>query len=346
MRQEVQTNSNVLGIETSCDETSAAIVTAGKEIRANVIASQADLHARYGGVVPEVASRKHVERMLPVLQDALANAQMTYADIDAIAVTNRPGLLGALLVGVSAAKSLAYALDVPIVAVHHLEGHVYSNFLAAPDLVEAFPLLVLIVSGGHTQIVRMDGHGEYALLGKTRDDAAGEAFDKGARLLGLPYPGGPNVSKLAANGDPKRVVFPRSLLGEVPEYSPDFSFSGVKTSLRNFLLRDNGQTPLEDVAASYEAAIVETLTEKLRRAAVATGIKTLCVAGGVAANQRLQSNLRAMGAKSGYRIIIPEPVLCTDNAAMIAAAGYYRLQSNAPDTLSFDTLASSSLIPA
>ena len=336
----------VLGIETSCDETSAAIVTAGKMIRANVIASQADLHARYGGVVPEVASRKHVERMLPVLQDALTEAGMTHDDIDAIAVTNRPGLMGALLVGVSAAKSLAYALNIPIVAVHHLEGHIYSNFLAAPDLVEAFPILVLIVSGGHTQIVQMDGHGQYALLGKTRDDAAGEAFDKGARLLGLPYPGGPNVSRLAANGDTKRVVFPRSLLGNVPEYSPDFSFSGVKTALRNFLLRDNGQTPLPDVAASYEAAIVETLTEKLRRAAVATGIKTLCVAGGVAANQRLQATLQAMGAKHGYRIVIPDPVLCTDNAAMIAAAGFYRFQTNAPDSLAFDTLASSSLIPA
>ncbi len=335
----------VLGIETSCDETSVAIVVAGREIRANVIASQADLHARYGGVVPEVASRKHVERMLPVLQDALTEAGMAFADIDAIAVTNRPGLLGALLVGVSAAKSLAYALDTPIVAVHHLEGHIYSNFLAAPDLIEAFPLLVLIVSGGHTQIVRMDGHGQYSLLGKTRDDAAGEAFDKGARLLGLPYPGGPNVSKLAANGDTKRVAFPRSLLGDSPQYSPDFSFSGVKTSLRNFLLRDNGQTPLPDVAASYEAAIVETLTEKLRRAAVTTGVKTLCVAGGVAANQRLQATLRAMGAKGGYRVVIPEPVLCTDNAAMIAAAGYYRLQSHAPDALSFDTLASSSLFP-
>ena len=330
---------NVLGIETSCDETAAAIVTAGKTVRSNIIASQADLHARYGGVVPEVASRKHVERMLPVLQDALTSAGMSYSDLDAIAVTNRPGLLGALLVGVSAAKSLSYALDLPIVAVHHLEGHIYSNFLAEPDLIEAFPLLVLIVSGGHTQIVRMDGHGQYALFGKTRDDAAGEAFDKGARLLGLPYPGGPNVSKLAATGDTKRVAFPRSLLD-----SPDFSFSGVKTALRNFLLRDKGQMPLADVAASYEAAIVETLTEKLRRAAVETGIKTLCVAGGVAANQRLQATLKTMGAKSGYRVVIPEPVLCTDNAAMIAAAGYYRLLSNAPDTLAFDTVASSSLM--
>src|SRR5581483_4496478 len=258
---------NILGIETSCDETSAAIVTEGREVRANIIASQADLHARYGGVVPEVASRKHVERLLPVLQEALDSAGMTYRDLDALAVTNRPGLLGALLVGVSAAKALAYALRLPLVGVHHLEGHVYSNFLAAPDLVAAFPLLILIVSGGHTEIVQMDGHGQYTLLGHTRDDAAGEAFDKGARLLGLPYPGGPNIDKLAAQGDPKRVPFPRAWLGD----SLDFSFSGLKTAVRNFVAKDAGQTPQADVAASYQAAIVEVLTEKLRRAARETG---------------------------------------------------------------------------
>src|SRR5436190_12795463 len=231
---------NILGIETSCDETSAAVLTGGTNLRANVIASQADLHARYGGVVPEVASRKHVERLLPVIEEALETAGLAYGDLDAIAVTNRPGLLGALLVGVSAAKALAYALRIPLAAVHHLEGHVYACFLAAPDLAESFPLLMLIVSGGHTQIVRMDGHGRYALLGRTRDDAAGEAFDKGARLLGLPYPGGPNIDRLAAQGDPKCVPFPRAWLGE----SLDFSFSGLKTALRNFLLRDAGATPI------------------------------------------------------------------------------------------------------
>jgi N6-L-threonylcarbamoyladenine synthase len=330
---------NVLGIETSCDETSAAIVTGGKEIRANVIASQADLHARYGGVVPEVASRKHVERMLPVIQDALDAAGMTYHDIDALAVTNRPGLLGALLVGVSAAKALSYTLSLPLIGVHHLEGHVYSNFLAAPDLADSFPFLVLIVSGGHTQIVRMDGHGQYALLGQTRDDAAGEAFDKGARLLGLPYPGGPNVSKLAAQGDPKRVAFPRSWLGD----SLDFSFSGVKTSLRNFVEKDGGQTPLADVAAGYEAAIVEVLTEKLRRAAQQTGVKTVCVAGGVAANRRLQAEMQRMADSEKLRLVMPAPVLCTDNAAMIAAAGHFRLLTQGPDSLDFDTFATEPL---
>jgi N6-L-threonylcarbamoyladenine synthase len=330
---------NILGIETSCDETSAAIVTDGREIRSNIIASQADLHARYGGVVPEVASRKHVERLLPVIQEALDTAGLTYRDLDALAVTNRPGLLGALLVGVSAAKALAYALQRPLVGVHHLEGHVYSNFLTAPDLVSAFPLLILIVSGGHTEIVRMDGHGQYTLLGRTRDDAAGEAFDKGARLLGLPYPGGPNVDRLAAQGDPTRVAFPRAWLGD----SLDFSFSGLKTAVRNFVARDAGQTPVPDVAASFQAAIVEVLTEKLRRAARQTGIQTLCVAGGVAANRGLKTAMQAMAAAEGLRLVQPTPLLCTDNAAMIAAAGTFRLQTAAPDDLAFDTYATAPL---
>ncbi len=330
---------NVLGIETSCDETSAAIVVDGREIKANVIASQADLHARYGGVVPEVASRKHVERLLPVVQEALDTAGLTYGDLEAIAVTNRPGLLGALLVGVSAAKALAYARHIPLVGVHHLEGHVYSNFLAAPDFVHAFPLLILIVSGGHTEIVRMDGHGRYTLLGRTRDEAAGEAFDKGARLLGLPYPGGPNVDRLAVQGDPTRVPFPRAWLGD----SLDFSFSGLKTAVRNFAARDAGQTPLPDVAASFQAAIVEVLTEKMRRAARATGIRTICVAGGVAANRGLKAAMQAMADEEGLRLVIPPPVLCTDNAAMIAAAGYFRLQHRPPDSLTFDTYATEPL---
>lgn len=330
---------NVLGIETSCDETSVAIVKDGCEVRSNIIASQADLHARYGGVVPEVASRMHVERFLPTLQEALQLAEMAYTDLDAIAVTNRPGLLGALLVGVSGAKALAYSLQLPIIGIHHLEGHIYSNFLAAPDLVAAFPVLVMIVSGGHTQIVRMEGHGQYTLLGATRDDAAGEAFDKGARLMGLPYPGGPNVARLAERGDSQRIAFPRSLLGD----SLDFSFSGVKTALRSYLAKDAGITPCEDVAASYQAAIVETLVEKMRRAFHQTGIATICVAGGVAANRSLHLALEHMARTEGLRLVIPPPVLCTDNAAMIAAAGYYRLQFQTPDALSLDTLATEAL---
>jgi N6-L-threonylcarbamoyladenine synthase len=240
----------VLGIETSCDETSAAVVANGRTILSNVIASQADLHAKYGGVVPEVASRKHVERLLPVVQEALDAAGMFYGDIDAIAVTNRPGLLGALLVGVSAAKAMAWALRRPVVGVHHLEGHVYSNFLAAPDLEEALPVLVLIVSGGHTQIVEMVSHGVYRILGRTRDDAAGEAFDKGARLLGLPYPGGPNISRLAETGNPAAVAFPRSWIGD----SLEFSFSGVKTSLRTFVA-------MERTGDSAGALRVQALSE-------------------------------------------------------------------------------------
>jgi N6-L-threonylcarbamoyladenine synthase len=329
----------ILGIETSCDETSAAIVADGRDIRANIIASQADLHARYGGVVPEVASRKHVERLLPVVQEALATADLTLRDLDALAVANRPGLLGALLVGVSAAKALAYALKIPLAGVHHLEGHIYSNFLVAPDLEADFPLLILIVSGGHTQIVRMDGHGQYRLLGATRDDAAGEAFDKSARLLNLPYPGGPNIARLAEGGDPTRVAFPRSLLGD----SLDFSFSGLKTAVRNFVARDDGRTPPADVAASLQAAIVDVLVEKMRRAARQTGIRTLCVAGGVAANRSLHGRLQTLGATEGLRVVFPPPELCTDNAAMIAAAGYYRLLYQTADNLDFDTYATEPL---
>jgi N6-L-threonylcarbamoyladenine synthase len=330
---------NVLGIETSCDETSAAVVRDGIEIRANIVASQADLHALYGGVVPEVASRKHVERMLPVVMEAISAAAMSYTDVDALAVTNRPGLLGALLVGVSAAKALAYSLGRPLVGIHHLEGHVYSTFLTAPDLIDAFPVLILIVSGGHTQIVRMDGHGRYSILGRTRDDAAGEAFDKGARLLGLPYPGGPSLALLAEGGDPTRIAFPRSMMGD----SLDFSFSGLKTSLRALMMRDNGSTPPADIAASYQAAIVYVLTEKLRRAARSLGIRTVSVAGGVAANRSLADALRTMASVEGLRLVAPPPELCTDNAAMIACAGYFRMQSESTNRLDFDTFATETL---
>ncbi len=329
----------VLGIETSCDETSAGVVRGGCEVLSNVVASQANLHARYGGVVPEVASRKHLECMLPVVLEALDHAGVTWRELGGLAVTNRPGLLGALLVGVSAAKALAYALKIPIAPVHHLEGHLYSTFLAAPDLTDQFPLLALIVSGGHTQIIRMDRHCEYQLLGTTRDDAAGEAFDKGARLLNLPYPGGPEVAALASQGDPARVLMPRSYLGD----TLDFSFSGVKTALRTFIARDNGKTNLADIAAGYQEAIVVMLTRTLQRAIHSTGIKTFCVCGGVAANRRLQESMKAMAQAEGCRLILPDTQLCTDNAAMIAAAGWYRLQHADSSPLSFDTLAVSPL---
>ncbi|HLI47546.1 MAG TPA: tRNA (adenosine(37)-N6)-threonylcarbamoyltransferase complex transferase subunit TsaD [Chthonomonas sp.] len=329
----------VLGIETSCDETSVAVVESGARIRSNIVASQVDLHARYGGVVPEVASRHHVERFIPVLREALAVGETKLSEVGLIAVTNRPGLLGALLVGVSAAKALAMALKRPIVAIHHLEGHLYSAFLADSTLHERHPIVALIVSGGHTQLVWMEGYGRYALLGATRDDAAGEAFDKGARLLGLPYPGGPNLSKLAVGGDPERVPFPRGMISE----GLDFSFSGLKTALRTFLDKDRGATPLADVAASYEAAIVDVLVTKLRRALQMTGVNTACVVGGVAANRLLQRRMKAMAVEEGVHLVMPEPMLCTDNAAMIAAAGYWRYHTCGPDALSFDTLATAPL---
>lgn len=335
----------VLGIETSCDETSVAVVEDGEHILANVVASQADLHARYGGVVPEVASRRHVERLLPVLHEAMKQAAKSWHDIQLIAVTNRPGLLGALLVGVSAAKAFAMALQRPIVAVHHLEGHIYSAFLADPSLRTHLPLLALVVSGGHTQLLLVERYGHYALLGATRDDAAGEAFDKGARLLGLPYPGGPNLANLAETGNPTAISFPRGMLAE----GLDFSFSGLKTALRAFIQRRSVKVnslpspEVADIAASYQEAIVDVLVEKLRRAALQTGIRCACVVGGVAANKRLQIRMQKMAHEESIHLVLPPPSLCTDNAAMIAAAGYWRYQACGPDPLSFDTLATDSL---
>lgn len=328
---------HILGIETSCDETSASVVAGGRRILSNVIASQVDLHAKWGGVVPEVASRRHVEQVLPVIYDAAAEAALDLKQVDGIAITNRPGLVGALLVGVSAAKALAFALHLPIVAVHHLAGHLYSNFLAAPDL--RFPFICLIVSGGHTEIVLAEGHDRLRRLGSTRDDAAGECFDKCARLMGLPYPGGPNVERAAARGDPARVAFPRARLGD----SLDFSFSGLKTAVFRFLAEDSGRTPLQDTAASFQAAVVEVLVTKTIHAAEQTGISTVAVAGGVAANRSLADGLQAACDRKGFRFVAPPPILCTDNAAMIAAAGAPRLMAGESDGLEFDTLASEPL---
>ncbi|HHY47819.1 MAG TPA: tRNA (adenosine(37)-N6)-threonylcarbamoyltransferase complex transferase subunit TsaD [Firmicutes bacterium] len=312
----------ILGIETSCDETSASCVLDGSTILSNVIASQADMHRRFGGVVPEVASRKHVEYMLPVLDQALHEAGVSARDLDAVAVTRGPGLVGALLVGISAAKAVAFALNIPILGVNHVEGHIYANILANPELRP--PFICLTVSGGHTDLVFVPEHGRFEVLGRTRDDAAGEAFDKAARVLGLGYPGGPAIDRAAREGDPGAVNFPRAYL---EEGSFDFSFSGLKTALIAHInrLKSQGELPhIPDIAASFQEAIVEILVDKTIMAAHVTGARRVAVSGGVAANSRLRERLSQRAAGQKLEVFYPPPVLCTDNAAMIACAGYYR----------------------
>ncbi|HEV8299055.1 MAG TPA: tRNA (adenosine(37)-N6)-threonylcarbamoyltransferase complex transferase subunit TsaD [Acidimicrobiales bacterium] len=317
----------ILGIETSCDETAAAVVEDGRHVLSSVVSSQVDLHARYGGVVPEVASRAHVELLTPVVAQAMIEAGMVNGEqVDAVAATVGPGLIGALLVGVSAAKALALVWDVPFVAVNHLEAHLYASFLEEPDL--EFPLVVLLVSGGHTMLVAMDGHGRYRLLGQTLDDAAGEAFDKVARFLDLGYPGGPAIDRLAMEGDPDAIAFPRALRND----GFDFSFSGLKTSVVNHV-RKNADVATADVAASFQEAVVDVLIAKARRAAQVIGARGLCLAGGVAANSRLRERALDACDEDGLHAFLPSRALCTDNAAMIAAAGWYRLQSDGPSPL-------------
>lgn len=328
----------ILGIETSCDETSVAVVRDGVEILSNLIASQVDIHALTGGVVPEVAARKHVERLSVLLEEALHQAHLGYSDIDLVAVTNRPGLVGALMVGVSAGKALAYALGKPIVAVHHLEGHIASNFLTQPDL--QFPFVCLIVSGGHTDLHLVEGHGRRRRLGSTRDDAAGEAFDKGARLLGLGYPGGPLIDRAAKGGNPQAVAFPRAWL---EEGSYDFSFSGLKTALLRYVQGAGEALRLADTAASFQEAIVQVLVGKTLRAAEEYGVPRIAVCGGVAANSRLKEVFQQEAERRGYQLVVPPPVLCTDNAAMIAAAGYFQYITSGGTAIDFDTIASEAL---
>jgi N6-L-threonylcarbamoyladenine synthase len=309
----------ILGIESSCDETAAAVVAGGRKVLSNIIASQVDLHKKYGGVVPEIASRKHLEAVLPVIKEALATAGVTLAEIDAIAVTHGPGLVGTLLVGLSAAKALAYAADKPLIGVNHLHGHIAANFLAAEP--PAFPLVCLVVSGGHTDLLYMTGHHQIELLGRTRDDAAGEAFDKMARSVGLGYPGGPQVEKLAARGNPAAVALPRAHT----ENPYDFSFSGLKTAVLQYVQKAG---PLDDqqradLAASFQQAVIDVLVDRTLKAARAKGVRQVILAGGVAANGTLRRAMaEALGAE-GIRLGYPPPVLCTDNAAMIAAAGHY-----------------------
>jgi len=327
----------VLAIESSCDETSAAVVRDGRQVLSNIIASQVDVHARYGGVVPELASRKHVEAISIVIQEALEKAGVTLQDIEGIAVTRGPGLVGALLVGLSTAKAMAFALDIPLVGVHHIEGHILSPLLEQ-DI--SFPYLGLAVSGGHTHLYRVDGIGDYAILGRTLDDAAGEAFDKVAKLLGLGYPGGQVIDRLAAEGDPEAISFPRPLLH--PK-NLDFSFSGIKTAVLNqvkALGESLDDTQLRNVAAGFQAAVVEVLTAKTLRAAAEQGLKRVVVAGGVACNSGLRRSLLAAGPKAGLEVFFPSPGLCGDNAAMLAVAGNAYLEQGRRAPLDLNAVAS------
>jgi N6-L-threonylcarbamoyladenine synthase len=308
----------VLGVETSCDETAASVVEDGRKVRSNVVASQIKDHAPYGGVVPEVASRQHLATIVPVLRRAVAEAGIGFEDVDAIAVTHGPGLVGALLVGVETAKALAFALGKPLVGVNHLAGHLAAAFLE--ERVPPYPHLALLVSGGHTALIRVESAGETKLLGATRDDAAGEALDKVGKLLGLGYPGGVAIDKLAAKGNPRAVTLPRALPGRD---DLDFSFSGLKTAVATLIGR--GPLPegaaMEDFCASFQAAVVDVLVRKSRRALVREGLKGLVVCGGVAANRGLRAGLLAASQEDGFELYIPSPKYCTDNAAMIAAAG-------------------------
>ena len=311
----------ILGIESSCDETAAAVVKNGRQVLSNIIASQIMVHRKFGGVVPEIASRKHVEQVLPVIDAALAQAGVALADIDAVAVTYGPGLVGALLVGLAAAKSLAWAAGKPLIGVNHLEGHVFANFLTDPDLEP--PFLALVVSGGHTALLKVTGYNSFELLGQTRDDAAGEAFDKIARVMGMPYPGGPEIEKLARTGNSQAIEFPRAMLDNPYE----FSFSGLKSAVINYLHNEEqAGRPVHkaDVAASFQEAVTDVLVQKSVAALEAAELKDIVLAGGLSANQVLQDKLAAAAHRVGARLVHPEKILCTDNAVMIACRGYYQ----------------------
>ncbi len=331
----------VLGLESSCDETAAAIVDDGRIVRADIVASQNEVHAKYGGVVPELASRAHILNVVPVVQAALDHAECTLADIDGIAVTHAPGLVGALLVGLQTAKAIAWVTGKPLVGVHHLEGHLSAVYLE-PDP-PPMPHLALIVSGGHTSLVRVNAHADVVELGATRDDAAGEAFDKGAKLLGLGYPGGVEIDRLARTGDASKHVFPRAMVAA--STGAEFSFSGLKTSLLHHVRAHGvpeGQA-LADLCASYQAAIVEVLVRKTRRIARRERLDHVQVCGGVAANSGLRAGLRTAGAEDGFTVYVPSPARCTDNAAMIAAAGYHRLLRGERAALDLDAVPSAPL---
>lgn len=329
----------ILGIETSCDETAAAVVEDGVKILSNQIASQVEIHARYGGIVPEVASRQHILAIIPIIEQAMAEAEVSWQDLDGIAVTFGPGLAGSLLVGVSAAKAIALAQELPVIGVNHLEGHIYAGWLINRSI--DFPLVCLIVSGGHSDLVLMRGHGDYLVLGRTRDDASGEAFDKAARILGLGYPGGPAIEQAAKNGIAS-IKLPRAWL----KGTNDFSFSGVKTALLRLVeggrvalaAGRNSQLPTrDDAAASFQEAVIDVLVTKAVAVARECRVKQILLVGGVASNRLLRQQL---AKNSPIPVLVPEPVLCTDNAAMIAACGYYRFQAGKVDSLDLDVVPS------
>lgn len=311
----------ILAIESSCDETAAAVVRNGREVLSNVISSQIDLHTLYGGVVPEIASRKHIERINQVIEEALSTAGVSLAQMDAVAVTYGPGLVGALLVGVAEAKAIAYAAGKPLVGVHHIEGHIAANFVEHPELEP--PFLSLVVSGGHTHLVRVEDYGVFTILGRTRDDAAGEAFDKVARAIGLGYPGGPKIDRVAREGDPEAIAFPRTHMEDAPY---DFSFSGLKSAVLNYIngCRMKGQEYRQaDIAASFQKAVTDVLVGNAMRAVEEYHADRFAIAGGVAANSALRQAMKEACEERGVKLYYPSPVYCTDNAAMIGVAGYY-----------------------
>lgn len=326
----------ILGIESSCDETAASVVKDGRVVLSNVISSQIDLHTLYGGVVPEIASRKHIERINQVIQEALDTAGMTLDDLDAIGVTYGPGLVGALLVGVAEAKAISYAKKLPLVGVHHIEGHISANYIENPDLEP--PFVCLVVSGGHTHLVVVRDYGKYEILGRTRDDAAGEAFDKVARAIGLGYPGGPKIDKLAKEGDPEAISFPRPRFEDSPY---DFSFSGLKSAVLNYL---NGcqmkgiEVNRADVAASFQKAVCDVLVEHAMIAVKESGLNKFAIAGGVASNSALRAAFEKACAERHIEFYHPSPIFCTDNAAMIGSAAYYEFIAGKRDGLDLNAV--------
>lgn len=319
----------ILGIETSCDETAAAVVKNGREVLSNIISSQIDIHEKFGGVVPEIASRNHVEAISHVVEKALVEAKMELKDIDAIACTYGPGLVGALLVGVSYAKALSYAAKKPLIAVNHIEGHIAANYISHPELEP--PFLCAVISGGHTHLVHVKSYDKFTILGKTRDDAIGEAFDKVARVIGLGYPGGPKIDKLAKQGT-ANIELPKTYFDNL-----DFSFSGIKTAVIN-LHHKNPEVNHADLAASFEKAVTEVLVQNTKKAAKQFDINVIALAGGVSANSHIREEFEKLGQEEKYKIYYPQPVLCTDNAAMIACSGYYEYMNGKTASLTLNAI--------